>query len=279
MVGPTKLPPRARRSLAIASETIGLRRQFRASICACSGSACRRRSPRDGCARPPCWRRSSVDARQRDRRHDFGAVAHDAGVLHQRLDLRLVVAHDLFRIEAVEGGAEGVALAQDGDPGQAGLEAVEDQLFEQRAVVPFGHAPFLVVIGDIERILARPGAAAAPVGVQDGRRECAAAFSGLGAAFSLRRFIADSPTRAGKIARLARLRQAAQNSSSCAYRAASWRRGRSLDFGAVIADMVDAAVDLDGLQRIVGGRAQQRRRREGLDVVIVEPEGEVARDR
>ena len=62
--------------------------------------------------------------------------------------------------ETVEGGAEGVALAQDRDPGEAGLETVEDQLLEQRPVVPFGRAPFLVVIGDIERVFAGPGAAA-----------------------------------------------------------------------------------------------------------------------
>ncbi len=83
---------------------------------------------------------------------DLGAVADDAGILHQPLNLSRRVARDLLRLETVEGGAEIVALAQDSDPRQAGLEAVEDQLFEQRAVVPFGHAPFLVVIGDVERV-------------------------------------------------------------------------------------------------------------------------------
>src|SRR5262249_34437772 len=95
-------------------------------------------------------------------------VAHDAGVLHQRLDLLRGEARDLLRREAGEGAAEVVALAQDGDPGQPGLEAVENELFEQRAVVVFRHAPFLVVIGDVERVLLGPGTALEPVGVEGG---------------------------------------------------------------------------------------------------------------
>ena len=83
------------------------------------------------------------------------------------VDLGGVVARDLLGVETVEGGAEGVALAQDRDPRQAGLEAVEDELLEQRAVVPFRHAPFLVVIGEIERVDARPRAATQPVGVDE----------------------------------------------------------------------------------------------------------------
>src|SRR3546814_2635362 len=90
---------------------------------------------------------------------DLGAVAHNAGILHQRVELLRRVAGDLLGLEAVEGTAEIVALAQDSDPRQAGLEAVEDQLFEQRAVVAFGHAPFGVVIMHIERIGAAPAAA------------------------------------------------------------------------------------------------------------------------
>ncbi len=90
---------------------------------------------------------------------DLGAVADDAGILHQGLDLGGVVARDQRRVEAVEGALEIRALAQDGDPGEAGLEAVQDQLLEQLAVALDRHAPFLVVIGDIERVAAAPGAA------------------------------------------------------------------------------------------------------------------------
>ena len=70
-----------------------------------------------------------------------------------------VVARDFLRVETVEGGAEGGALAQDGDPRQAGLEAVERELLEQGAIVPFRDAPLLVVIGEIERVDPRPRAA------------------------------------------------------------------------------------------------------------------------
>ena len=64
--------------------------------------------------------------------------------------------------------AEVPALAQDGDPRQAGLEPVEDELLEQRPVVIFGRAPLLVVIGDVERVGARPRATQEPVGAAHG---------------------------------------------------------------------------------------------------------------
>jgi hypothetical protein len=64
-----------------------------------------------------------------------------------------------------EGGPEGVALAQDRDPGKAGLEPVEDQVLKQRATIELRHAPFLVVVRDIERVCASPG------GSVSGRRD------------------------------------------------------------------------------------------------------------
>ena len=118
-----------------------------------------------------------IGARRADRALDLGAVAHDAGVLHQPLDLLRRVARDLLRLEIVEGAAEIVALAQDGDPRQPGLEAVEHQLLVERAVVVFRHAPFLVVIGDVERVLLRPGAALEAVGMENGRAHDAACVS------------------------------------------------------------------------------------------------------
>ena len=104
-------------------------------------------------------------ARRAHRAFDLCAVAHDAGILHQPLDLGRPVARDFFRNEIVEGAAEIVALAQDGDPRQAGLETVEHEFFVERAVVVFRHAPFLVVIGDVERIVLGPRTAHEAVGV------------------------------------------------------------------------------------------------------------------
>src|SRR5262249_52259416 len=76
-----------------------------------------------------------IGPRGEDRALDLHAVAHDARVLHQLLDLLRRVARDLLRLEAVEGAAEILALAQDSDPRQPGLEAVEDELLVERAVV------------------------------------------------------------------------------------------------------------------------------------------------
>src|SRR5665213_3428654 len=87
------------------------------------------------------------------------------------------VTRDFFRIEIVEHAAEVVALAQDGDPRQPGLEAVKHQLLVQRPVIPLRHAPFLVVIGDIERVGAGPGAAGQAVGVHMIRAHDAALVS------------------------------------------------------------------------------------------------------
>ena len=96
---------------------------------------------------------------------NLGAVADDAGVVHHRRNLLGVEAGNLLGIEIGEGGAEGVALAQDRDPRKAGLEPVEDQFLEQCATIELRHAPFLVVVGDIERVCAWPGAAHQTVGI------------------------------------------------------------------------------------------------------------------
>jgi len=63
-----------------------------------------------------------------DRAFDLGAVADDAGIVHQRVDLLGIVARNLLRDEIVEGFAKVLALAQDRDPGKAGLKTIEDQL-------------------------------------------------------------------------------------------------------------------------------------------------------
>src|ERR1700722_18982165 len=100
---------------------------------------------------------------------DLGAVAHDADVVHQRVDLLRVIARDLLGLEIVERLSEIVALAQNRDPRQPGLETVENQFFIERAVVIFRHAPFGVVIGHVKRIFTRPGAPRQAIGMQAGR--------------------------------------------------------------------------------------------------------------
>src|SRR5262249_41456497 len=117
---------------------------------------------------------TEIRARGENRALDLHAIADDARILHQLLDLLRRVARDLLGLEAVEGAAEILALAQDSDPGQSGLEAVEDELLIERAVVVFGHAPFLVVIGDVERVLLGPGTAFEAIRMEEGRAHSAA---------------------------------------------------------------------------------------------------------
>src|SRR5262249_53274396 len=60
----------------------------------------------------------------------------------------------------VKGGAKILALAQDRQPRQSGLKALEHELFKERAIIALGHAPFLVVIARVLGIGdAGPGAA------------------------------------------------------------------------------------------------------------------------
>src|SRR5208337_2169696 len=89
---------------------------------------------------------------------DFCAVADDTGILHEGFDLGAIVAGDLVRVEIVEGGAESLALAQYCDPGQPRLESVEKEFFKKRPAVALRHAPFLIMIGDVKRVIAGPWA-------------------------------------------------------------------------------------------------------------------------
>src|SRR3954470_1397271 len=100
----------------------------------------------------------AVDLRAADRRLDLGASANDAFVAHQPRDVGGAECRDLLRIEASEGAAESLALAQDDAPREAGLEAFQHQHLPQHAGVVLRHAPLLVVVGAHERIVAGPGA-------------------------------------------------------------------------------------------------------------------------
>ena len=90
----------------------------------------------------------------------------------RRFDLASRIARDFFRRKAIEGAAEIVALAQNGDPRQSGLEAVENQFLVERAIVEFRHAPFLVVIGDVDRVLFRPGTSLYAVAMENATWSC-----------------------------------------------------------------------------------------------------------
>src|SRR5581483_800119 len=112
-------------------------------------------------------------ARRKHRSFDFRAVAYDACVLHQRLDLPRREAGNLLRRKASEGAAEILPLPQNSDPRQAGLKAVEHELFIKRAVVGFRRAQFLIVIADIQLVVARPRPARQTVGMGGGSHPAA----------------------------------------------------------------------------------------------------------
>src|SRR3546814_2187340 len=56
---------------------------------------------------------------------DLAAMAHDAGILEQPLDIGFGESRDLAELETGKGGAEIVTLGEDRAPRQAGLEAFE----------------------------------------------------------------------------------------------------------------------------------------------------------
>jgi hypothetical protein len=87
-------------------------------------------------------------------------------ILKQPFDVGLLEAGDFNRVETFEGFAESLSLAENDDPGKAGLKSFEHEQFPERAAVAHGYAPFSVVIIAKERIALRP---------------CAAEFFGVGA--------------------------------------------------------------------------------------------------
>src|SRR6185503_9643838 len=82
---------------------------------------------------------------------DLQAVAHDAFVLHQERLTGSGEARDLGRIKSGKGAPVVRALFQDRRPAQPGLRAFQRDELEQHAVVVHRHAPFLVVVGDVQR--------------------------------------------------------------------------------------------------------------------------------
>src|SRR5206468_535324 len=91
-----------------------------------------------------------------DRRFDLAAVADDSGVFQQTLDVALTKPRDALEIETGERLAKCFALAENCPPAQARLKTFETDLFEQAPIVGDRKSPFIVVISDIERIVAYP---------------------------------------------------------------------------------------------------------------------------
>ena len=94
-----------------------------------------------------------------ERRLDLAPVTDDVGVCEQTCDIARTHAGDPLDFEAGESRPEALALAQDGEPRQSRLEALEADLLEQAPVIRDRESPLVIVVGDVERIVAAPPAA------------------------------------------------------------------------------------------------------------------------
>ena len=103
-------------------------------------------------------------ARVCDRRVDLRPVAHDPRVGHQPRDVGLAERRDAPRLEAGEGGTERLALAQDRQPRQARLEALEHEALVDGVLVANRPAPLAVVVGEVVGGAEPPRAAQPTVG-------------------------------------------------------------------------------------------------------------------
>jgi hypothetical protein len=85
-------------------------------------------------------------------------MADDPRVPEQALDVALAERSDGVGVEAGERGAEGLALAKDGQPGKPGLEPLQAEALVDRRLRGDGPPPLLVVVG-VVRLVARLPAA------------------------------------------------------------------------------------------------------------------------
>ncbi len=99
---------------------------------------------------------------------ELETVADDAGVEHQLIDFRVTHLRHALHVEAVQHFPVALAFAQNGDPGQPGLEPFEQKQLEQTLRIAQRRAPLLIVISHVQRIVRTPKAAwhKAPGGVR-----------------------------------------------------------------------------------------------------------------
>ena len=92
-------------------------------------------------------------------------MADNALVLEQARDVACTKPGHTVDVEIRERLAKMRTFAENRQPAQSGLESFEADLLEQPAVVGHGRPPFLVVIAEVEEIVAGPPAARDPIGV------------------------------------------------------------------------------------------------------------------
>ena len=168
MVEPTNVKPRSRSARLSASDS-GVRggTSLRLRQAFWRGAAADE-APDEAVEAPELRPERQEGAGVLDRAPDLESVPDDARVGEERADLGGPVAGHLPGGEAVEGAPVPRALAEDRDPGEARLRALEAQELEEPPVVVERHAPLAVVIRAIERIGRAPGASNAIGGVGRG---------------------------------------------------------------------------------------------------------------
>ena len=165
VVGPTKTNPcffRAFDSATDSGETLAPARWSRAPA-GCSGP-----ERPDEVLEPASLAQVHRRPRVGDRRPDLQPVAHDPGVVHQPVEVGVVVRRHDVGVEAREDLAERLALVQDGQPREAGLEGLEGEPLEVRRLAVHGHAPLGVVVGAVDLAARTPGTPREAVLADDG---------------------------------------------------------------------------------------------------------------
>src|SRR5262245_59758778 len=69
------------------------------------------------------------------------------------MDFRLLVRSDGRDFEIIKGCPVVVTLPENGLPAKARLHALQDEKFEEVMIIMNGHAPFMIVISNIEFVL------------------------------------------------------------------------------------------------------------------------------
>ena len=74
------------------------------------------------------------------------SVPDDRGVGQQASHVARAEASHLDRVEPCEGAPESLALAKDGEPGEAGLKPLQAQLLVEPCVIAHRECPLLIVV-------------------------------------------------------------------------------------------------------------------------------------
>lgn len=93
-----------------------------------------------------------------NRRFHLEAITDYAGIRKEFRNLDMIEMRHCLGVKAGKGDAVVRTFTQDGNPGKPGLGTFQDQKLEQEPVVVDWHAPFPVVIVQIKRLAADPGA-------------------------------------------------------------------------------------------------------------------------